>query len=71
MVGEGAVYVVLVQVAPKLLERFNLAQLQGLRGHNLEVRGWVVDRAQRGTLRAGQARWLLPLTDPSMLEVLQ
>jgi hypothetical protein len=28
----------------------------------------VVDRSRRGGLQPGQARWLLPLTDPAMLQ---
>ena len=34
----------------------------------IEARGWVVDRSRRGGLKPGQARWLLPLTDPAMLQ---
>jgi len=28
----------------------------------------VQDRSRRGGLKNGQARWLLPLTDPGMLK---
>ncbi|MGE1175346.1 thermonuclease family protein [Pseudomonas sp. BW7P1] len=57
-----------LRVAPNLLERFDGNALQALKGRQIEARGWVVDRSRRGGLKAGQARWLLPLTDPSMLQ---
>ncbi|WP_432218340.1 thermonuclease family protein [Pseudomonas kribbensis] len=57
-----------LRVAPNLLERFAGSSLQGLKGRQIEARGWVVDRSRRGGLKPGQARWLLPLTDPSMLK---
>jgi len=57
-----------LRVAPNLLERFAGSSLQALKGRQIEARGWVVDRSRRGGLKPGQARWLLPLTDPSMLQ---
>ncbi|WP_085611137.1 MULTISPECIES: thermonuclease family protein [unclassified Pseudomonas] len=57
-----------LRVAPNLLESFDSAALQALKGKQIEARGWVVDRSRRGGLKSGQARWLLPLTDPSMLQ---
>lgn len=57
-----------LRVAPNLLESFDSAALQALKGKQIEARGWVVDRSWRGGLKSGQARWLLPLTDPSMLQ---
>ena len=57
-----------LRVAPNLLDRFDDASLQALKGKQIEARGWVVDRSRRGGLKSGQARWLLPLTDPSMLQ---
>ncbi|MGP6432296.1 thermonuclease family protein [Pseudomonas paraglycinae] len=57
-----------LRVAPNLLHRFDGASLQALKGKQIEARGWVVDRSRRGGLKSGQARWLLPLTDPSMLQ---
>ncbi|UFQ00667.1 thermonuclease family protein [Pseudomonas fitomaticsae] len=57
-----------LRVAPNLLDRFDGAALQALKGKQIEARGWVVDRSRRGGLKSGQARWLLPLTDPSMLQ---
>ena len=58
-----------LRVAPNLVGQFDSAGLQALKGRQIEARGWVVDRSRRGGLQKGQARWLLPLTDPSMLEV--
>jgi len=58
-----------LRVAPNLLDRFDGNALQVLKGRQIEARGWVVDRSRRGGLKAGQARWLLPLTDPSMLQI--
>ncbi|WP_085711052.1 MULTISPECIES: thermonuclease family protein [unclassified Pseudomonas] len=57
-----------LRVAPNLLEHFAGSSLQTLKGRQIEARGWVVDRSRRGGLKPGQARWLLPLTDPSMLQ---
>ncbi|MBL0794868.1 thermonuclease family protein [Pseudomonas sp. B7] len=57
-----------LRVAPNLLDRFDGAALQALKGKQIEARGWVVDRSRRGGLKSGQARWLLPLTDPLMLQ---
>ncbi|MCK1794356.1 thermonuclease family protein [Pseudomonas violetae] len=59
---------VVLRVAPNLLKRFDLSVLERLQGRQVEARGWVVDRARRGGLKNGQARWLLPLTDPVMLQ---
>ena len=59
-----------LHIAPRVLDHFDLRTVQGLQGHKIEARGWVIDRAKRGGLRAGQARWMLPLTDKAMLEVL-
>lgn len=47
------------------------SDLPALAGRELLVRGWVIDRSRRGGLRPGQARWLLQLSDPHMLEVLR
>ncbi|MBC8998306.1 thermonuclease family protein [Pseudomonas sp. N40(2020)] len=57
-----------LRVAPNLVGQFDNARLQALKGMQVEARGWVVDRSRRGGLQSGQARWLLPLTDPSMLQ---
>jgi endonuclease YncB( thermonuclease family) len=60
---------VVLRVAPNMLNRFDVAALETLQGAQIEARGWVQDRSRRGGLKPGQARWLLPLTDPSMLQV--
>jgi hypothetical protein len=57
-----------LRVAPNLLGQFDVAALERLKGKQIEARGWVVDRSRRGGLKSGQARWLLPLTDPAMLQ---
>lgn len=57
-----------LRVTPKLLPEFDIQALQRLAGREVEARGWVVDRARHVTLRPGQARWMLPLTAPVMLE---
>lgn len=59
---------VVLRVAPNVLGRFDVAALERLKGKQIEARGWVLDRSRRGGLDEGQARWLLPLTDPSMLQ---
>jgi endonuclease YncB( thermonuclease family) len=60
---------VVLRVAPNLFGPFDVASLQRLEGKQVEARGWVLDRSRRGGLKEGQARWLLPLTDPAMLQV--
>ncbi len=62
---------VVLRVAPNLLGQFDVALLERLKGRQIEARGWVLDRSRRGGLKEGQARWLLPLTDPAMLQVAQ
>jgi endonuclease YncB( thermonuclease family) len=62
---------VVLRVAPNVLARFDAASLERLEGKQIEARGWVLDRSRRGGLKEGQARWMLPLTDPAMLEVVQ
>jgi endonuclease YncB( thermonuclease family) len=57
-----------LRVAPNLVGQFDNARLQALKGKQIEARGWIVDRSWRGGLQSGQSRWLLPLTDPSMLQ---
>ncbi|TPG77465.1 thermonuclease family protein [Pseudomonas arsenicoxydans] len=62
---------VVLRVAPNLLGQFDVPVLENLEGKQIEARGWVLDRSRRGGLKSGQARWLLPLTDPSMLQTAQ
>jgi endonuclease YncB( thermonuclease family) len=57
-----------LRVAPNLAGQFDVAALDRLKGKQIEARGWIVDRSRRGGLKPGQARWLLPLTDPAMLQ---
>ncbi|WP_339435789.1 MULTISPECIES: thermonuclease family protein [unclassified Pseudomonas] len=57
-----------LRIAPDLIQQFDAAWLSGLQGKAIEARGWVQDRAKRGALKNGQARWLLPVTDPGMLK---
>lgn len=59
---------VVLRVAPNVLAQFDVAALERLKGKQIEARGWVVDRSRRGGLKDGQARWLLPLTHPAMLQ---
>lgn len=59
-----------LRIAPNLLGRFDAKKLSGLPGRQVEARGWVLDRSRRGGLQSGQARWLLPLTDPAMFKQL-
>jgi endonuclease YncB( thermonuclease family) len=62
---------VVLRVAPNVLDRFPAAALDGLEGKQVEARGWVLDRSRKGGLKKGQARWMLPLTDPAMLQVVR
>jgi endonuclease YncB( thermonuclease family) len=62
---------VVLRVAPNLLARFDVNSLESLKGKQIEARGWVLDRSRRGGLKEGQARWMLPLTDPAMLQTVQ
>lgn len=57
-----------LRIAPNLVNQFESALLNGLQGQSIEARGWVLDRSRHGGLKNGQARWLLPLTDPGMLQ---
>lgn len=59
-----------LRIDPRLLKSFDDATLRDLKGRQVEARGWVIDRSERGSVKPGQARWMLPLTDPAMMEVL-
>ena len=61
---------VVLRIAPEALDSFDPALLRDLQGRRIEARGWVSDRSRGGRQRAGQARWMLPLTHAAMLEVL-
>lgn len=58
-----------LQVSSKALANFDLKALRAMQGKSVEARGWVIDRSRRGKVQAGQARWMLPLTHPAMVEV--
>lgn len=60
---------VVIQVRSQQLKRFPSGLLDTLMGREIEARGWIRDRSSQGGLKPGQQRWLLPLTDPSMLEL--
>lgn len=55
-----------LQIKPAQLQHFAPALLQDLVGRQIEARGWVIDRATRGGVKPGQARWLLPLSHAAM-----
>ena len=57
-----------LQVPARLQRNFPSGFFQDLKGRQVEARGWVLDRSRKGGLKPGQRRWVLPLTDPSMLE---
>lgn len=57
-----------LQVEAQSLALFDERALRALAGRTVVVRGWVVDRRRRGALKPGQARWLLRLSHPAMLE---
>ncbi|MCU1718408.1 thermonuclease family protein [Pseudomonas sp. 5P_3.1_Bac2] len=59
-----------LQIPKRLFKYFDLKELEALEGQRVEARGWLVDRNQRGGAGKGQARWLLPITATSMLQVL-
>ncbi|EAN8120921.1 thermonuclease family protein, partial [Salmonella enterica] len=59
---------VVLQVPARLQRNFPARFFDSLKGRQVEARGWVLDRSRKGGLKPGQRRWLLPLTDPSMLE---
>lgn len=60
-----------LRVEPRMIASFDEKVLMALAGRDVEVRGWVMDRSRSGEARSGQARWLLPLTSPAMLEVVR
>ncbi|WP_258198591.1 thermonuclease family protein [Pseudomonas entomophila] len=58
-----------VRVPDRLRDRLSMSTLERLRGRQVEVRGWVRERAGVGSSRRSGPRWGMSLTDPSMLEV--
>lgn len=72
--NRGAIWIevqgsLVLRIAPDLARQFDPGLLSGLKGKTIEARGWVQDRSGRGALKGGQARWLLPITDPGMLKI--
>ena len=59
---------VVLQVPARLQRNFPKGFFDNLKGRQVEARGWVLDRSRKGGLKPGQRRWVLPITDPSMLE---
>ncbi|WP_349972181.1 thermonuclease family protein [Pseudomonas caspiana] len=57
-----------LRIAPDLVSQFDVKQLSRLKGQRIEARGWIVDRSRRGGLKDGQARWMMPITHPAMLD---
>lgn len=55
-----------LRIAPQHRQAFAALQIQRLVGRTVEARGWVVERRQRAQ---GQARWLLAIEHPALLEV--
>jgi len=58
-----------LRIAPNLVSQFDVGRLERLKGRSIEARGWVIDRSRRGGLQSGQARWMLPVTHPAMLNL--
>ncbi len=59
-----------LRIAPNLVAQFDGAMLDRLEGRQIEARGWIIDRSRRGGLEAGQARWMMPITHPAMLDTI-
>lgn len=57
-----------VRIPARLQRNFPASFFANLKGRQVEVRGWVLDRSRKGALKPGQRRWVVPLTDPSMLQ---
>ncbi|MFJ4382959.1 thermonuclease family protein [Pseudomonas sp. NPDC089408] len=57
-----------LQVPARLQRNFPASFFDNLKGREVEARGWVLDRSRKGGLKPGQRRWVLPLTDPSVLQ---
>nr|WP_269137706.1 thermonuclease family protein [Pseudomonas sp. MMS21 TM103] len=61
---------VVLRVPPQALDGFDIGWLHSLAGRQVAARGWVIDRSRRAAVKPGQARWMLPVTHESMLELL-
>ncbi|WP_207793461.1 thermonuclease family protein [Pseudomonas lopnurensis] len=56
-----------LHVPVQAFDAFDTARLPRLAGKTIEARGWVVDR--RGRNARDQARWMLRVTHPAMLDL--
>jgi len=61
---------VVLHIAARTLARFDASALQALECRRVNARGCEGDRARRRGLREEQARWMLPLTAPVMLQAM-
>lgn len=61
---------VVLHIPARLQRHFPGRFVDNLKGRQVEARGWVKDRSGSRKAKPGQRRWLLPLTDPSMLTAL-
>ena len=59
-----------LRVAPQQVKAFESYWRQDLQGREVLARGWVIDRGAQGSGQKAVARWLLPLGDAAMLELL-
>lgn len=58
-----------LQIPQQNVAVFDQKSLADLRGREIEARGWVIDRKGRADL-SRQARWLMKITHPAMLDPL-
>jgi len=58
-----------LQIPQQAMAGFDQNSLVGLRGREIEARGWVIDRKGRADL-SRQARWLIKISHPAMLDPL-
>ena len=55
-----------LQIPRQAVAGFDQNSLAGLRGREIEARGWVIDRKGRADM-SRQARWLMKISHPAML----
>lgn len=61
---------VVLRIAPNVQSRFERGLPRRLVGRQIEARGWVVERLPRGQSSRGYSRWIMSLSDGSMLRLL-
>ncbi|WP_025130292.1 thermonuclease family protein [Pseudomonas sp. PH1b] len=61
---------VVLRIAPNVQSRFARGLPRRLVGRQIEARGWVVERLPRGQSSGGYSRWIMSLSDGSMLRLL-